>query len=327
MKSNIRYVVAGGLAIDHVISFEGRKCASSFGGNAAYGSAGIRIWDYADSIGIMARYGEDFPKEWIREIAECKFNTNGIRQIEGRHLLSGGWIYDEAGNRDETIHSDLFDGLKEDFPSNDPLLADRAQLWFKPDSEDIPEEYEQAEAVLVAPAYYEKQFSVVRKFRDLGAKYIIVDPGIWYMNRDSEEKIRDLLNYADAFLPSQVEVAGLWGDISPDNAARKLGNMGARIAVVKTGKDGCVVYETAKNKLWHVPCYLTEAKDPTGAGDSFCGGFLAGLLRTGDALEAALYGTVAASFIVEGFGAGYTYGVKPEEARKRQEILRKTGGF
>lgn len=328
MKSGIKYVVTGGLAIDHVISATGQKCTSSFGGNAAYGSAGIRIWNQdADTIGILSRCGEDFPKEWLLAIEECGIDTTGVKKIAGRHLLSGGWIYDEDGNRDETIHNDMFDDLKEDFPSNDPVLADQAQLLFKPDAEDIPEAYKGAEAVFVAPAYFEQQLAMARRFRELGAKYIIADPGIWYMEPEFEDRLRALLECVDAFLPSQVEVASLWGDITAEDAAVKLGELGARIAVVKVGKDGCVLYEADKRRLLQIPCCLTDAKDPTGAGDSFCGGFLAGLVQTGDALEAALRGTVASSFIVEGFGASYTYGVSREEAALRLEKLRKRGGF
>lgn len=69
MKSKIKYVVAGGLGIDHVISSNGKKQSSQFGGNAAYGSAGIHIWEKTPGvIGILSRYGYDFPEKWIQEM-------------------------------------------------------------------------------------------------------------------------------------------------------------------------------------------------------------------------------------------------------------------
>jgi ribokinase len=100
-----------------------------------------------------------------------------------------------------------------------------------------------------------------------------------------------------AFFP---ELSGdLWA------AAEAFGALGAGCVVLKLGAQGQYVYEPASDRKWHVPAYPARLVDVTGAGDSYCGGFLVGLDQTGDPLEAALRGCVTASLVVEGVGALY----------------------
>ena len=83
---------------------------------------------------------------------------------------------------------------------------------------------------------------------------------------------------------------------------------------------------TAGARLLEVPALPVVAIDPTGAGDAFCGGFLAGLMRTGDAFAAACFGTVSASFAVEAFGPFHLLGATPGSAAERLSLLLGTLG-
>ena len=81
-------------------------------------------------------------------------------------------------------------------------------------------------------------------------------------------------------------------------------------------------------KEWtQIPTYPTQAIDPTGAGDAFCGGFLVGMAKTGNPVQAALYGAVSASFIIEDFGVLHALSVDEEEAQSRLKKLQEKTGF
>jgi len=98
--------------------------------------------------------------------------------------------------------------------------------------------------------------------------------------------------------------------------------MGCRFVAIKHGAGGSCIWDREQARGWHVPAYPARVRDVTGAGDAYCGGFLAGLCGQGDALEAALMGTVSASLAIEGSGAVYPLGALPGLARARLEALR-----
>ena len=93
------------------------------------------------------------------------------------------------------------------------------------------------------------------------------------------------------------------------------------MVVIKLGRDGSIVYERATQRLTHVPIYPADTQDPTGAGDAYCGGFLAGYLLSQDAVRAACHGTISASYVVEAIGALATPTPSPAEARARLDYL------
>jgi len=131
-----------------------------------------------------------------------------------------------------------------------------------------------------------------------------------------------MLASLDALLPSMAEVRVFFqASVDPVDAARALGRLGPAAVVVKVGVQGSLVYIPKTDTVAHIPAYRCHAVDPTGAGDAFCGGFLVGLVETGDPVEAARYGTVSASFVVEGFGSLYALRVTRREAEVRRTSL------
>ncbi|MCA9928446.1 MAG: hypothetical protein KC419_08215, partial [Anaerolineales bacterium] len=135
-----------------------------------------------------------------------------------------------------------------------------------------------------------------------------------------------LLPQIDAFLPSAMEVRSLFGeDIDLAQAAQTLCRWGAPLVVIKNGANGVLVQEgenghfdfAQRQRLTHIPAYHTPGDprivDVTGAGDSFCGGFMVGLASSGDPVQAAQMGVVSASLVIEGYGALYALGRKGEE--------------
>ncbi len=321
----MKYVVIGGLSIDNVVNADGETKLDQFGGNAAYGCAGARIWAEGE-VGMVARIGKGFPQTWLDAAARAGVNIDGVRKINSEHTLVGGMVYDERGDRDNYIARDDMAGIagrgaRKDM---DPLFLHQAQVDFGPDAGDIPHCYDNAEAVLLAPRYLNKQLSCARHYREQGGTpLLILDPMHFYMHLERSDELGDLFSRVDVLLPSEFEVEMLFGKIDPLQGARLLADMGARVVVVKLGGNGCLVYQKNGARTTRTPVVQgVVVRDPTGAGDSFCGGFLVGLNETGDPVEVALYGTVSASFVIEGFGADFTFAVSRLAAEKRLRCLR-----
>lgn len=104
--------------------------------------------------------------------------------------------------------------------------------------------------------------------------------------------------------------------------ADTLAGYGCEVVVIKRGVHGQYVLDTARHTRWAIPAYPANGVDPTGAGDAFCGGFLAGYRDTYDPLEAALRGNISASIMIEGSTPFYAYDVLPSLAQMRLESLR-----
>jgi sugar/nucleoside kinase (ribokinase family) len=104
--------------------------------------------------------------------------------------------------------------------------------------------------------------------------------------------------------------------------AEALAKYGCEIIVIKYGERGQLIYDAASRNRWEVPPYPARLVNPIGAGDAFCGGFLAGYRRTYDPVQAALYGNISASLVVEGHSAFYALDVLPGLPEARLESLR-----
>jgi sugar/nucleoside kinase (ribokinase family) len=141
----------------------------------------------------------------------------------------------------------------------------------------------------------------------------------------NEERFATLLRRVDVFLPSAVEARQLVGHTNYERAARELAAIGPTIVAIKLGADGSIVYERSKDLAVHVVAYPATFVDGTGAGDAYCGGFMAGLVCDLSAVEAALRATVAASFAVEAVGWLPLLAVTRADAERRLHAHKRGG--
>jgi ribokinase len=131
---------------------------------------------------------------------------------------------------------------------------------------------------------------------------VIADPG-WQLAAHSLDSISPILCRLDAFLPSEVELRAFVPGAEPAAALAVLAERCPGAVAAKMGPRGVLVWDRARGEAVHVPAAPAVTRDPTGAGDAFSGGFLAGLVETGDPFRAAGFGAVSAARIVERFGA------------------------
>lgn len=303
----VRYVALGGLRTDYVITAESQVILGQHGGNAIYTAAGVRPW--SESVGLVGRVGNNFPHEWLTGAQAAGLDLTGVRRLSTWQETRTFYAYLPDGRRDDTDPARHFASLGLSMPAElegyTSSTVDFASLQPNPLSlnlDDLPPFYFQASGVHLAPYDLWTHLHLLPALAEFDFPVVTLDPNYGYSFPERAEAIYALLPYATAFLPSELEVRGLLGHISPTEAARHLTRHGARLVVIKLGERGSLVLEADQDTLWHVPAYPAQIQDLTGAGDAFCGGFLVGYVESGDPVKAAQYGTVSASFVIESRG-------------------------
>lgn len=323
-----RIVVFGGLRIDYLISATGQVTLRQCGGNALYSAVGARLWGAA--VGLVGRVGQNYPRAWLEQAQAKGIDTSGVHWLAGDAEMRTFFAHHPQGGRvegDPAFHfgrlglpvpPDLLTYHQPDADQEDEVYR---PLWLTPD--DVPPAYLSAQAFHLAPMNWDSHVGLVLALRQRGAGLISLDPGERYMSHSRRSDVADLLSRVDIFLPSELETRPLLGEVSAEAAARWFAACGPRVVVLKQGSRGVLVYDRLADRFYHAPPVPTRIGDVTGAGDAFCGGFLVGWLETGDPVQAARYGAVSASFVLEDFGALYAlrYGRSNAEARLTASVV------
>jgi ribokinase len=324
------FAIVGGLREDYFITPTGQVHLREIGGNAVYAAVGARLW--AAPVGLVARVGSNYPAEWLPVFERHGLDTAGVvrdaRWLDTRTF----YAYLSPDERVDTEPARHFARAGHPLPV---ALLDYAtstagqgqRTGFSPLAvrpEEVAPAYWQALGVHLAPYDLLVHQRLPAHLRARGVRCLTCDPSERYMLPAFAAELAELLPQLDAFLPSLMETEAYLGRrlADPWEALETFAAMGARTVVLKLGARGQLVFDAAGRRRWHVPPYPTQVVDVTGAGDAYCGGFLVGLAKTGDALEAALRGTVSASLVVEGTGALFALQAPPGEPQKRLEKLR-----
>ncbi len=324
-----RLLFAGRLNREYILPLEGTPILNRAGGSPLYAAGAAAVWE--KEIALLARVGEDYPHKWLQNFTQYGIETSGIQVAAGAIDLRSFRAYDEKRelSRANPVRHFAQRGLN--FP--------KALLGYKPPEKrekieaerhpaiplitEIPPEYMQTKALHIAPLDFKSQGQLLTTFRAAAVEIITIDPAPQYMSTHRRSDLRLFLDGLTAFIPSEEELRQLfWGETHDLwEMAEELSLFGCKYILIKRGKKGQLLYDTAAQKRWELPAYDSRVADPTGAGDAFCGGFLAGLLQSGDAVRAAAYGNVSASLSMEGSGPFYPTEVLPGLAHARLEAL------
>jgi sugar/nucleoside kinase (ribokinase family) len=324
-----RFVIAGLLRREYLLPPVGNPLLDAPGGNLLYAAGGLRVWEA--NIGLLGRVGEDYPLQWRREFEARGFDTQGLKILRGSLDLRSFHAYSDAFEQTRNNPVSHFARRQLTFPKAllgyqppDNKVDPRQPHPHAPSLSDIPADYASASAVHLCPMDFTSQGQLLSAFKAGLATTVTLDPDASYMNPNFLKDLRELLNGLTAFLPSQEELQALFWGWTNDmwEMAETLGSYGCELIVIKRGGQGQWLYDAMGKNRWELPAYAARMADPTGAGDAFCGGFIAGYRNTYDPLEAALHGNVSASLKVEGSGAFYPLDVMPGLAQARLEALR-----
>ena len=261
------------------------------GGSATYFSVAASFFTRVD---LVACVGKDFIKHDLQIFKDRNVDLEGLQQLEGRTFRwKGKYGYDL--NDAETLETNL------------NVLAD-----FQPS---IPQSYQSNDYVFLGNIDPSLQKDVITQVRN--PKLVACDTMNYWISADFETLLKTL-QHVDILIINDAEMRQLTQEASLVKGARKVHMWGPRTLVVKRGEYGVLMFqkerENAENKqdisVFGVPAYpLEEVFDPTGAGDSFAGGFLgylAGIDRFDPPAirQAIVFGSVMASFNVEKFSLG-----------------------
>jgi sugar/nucleoside kinase (ribokinase family) len=327
-----RYIVAGQLRREYIISPKGRVKVDIPGGNVLYTAAGIAIWD--NGISIISKVGSDYPKQDLELIKKHGFDIRGI-QISDKELdLRIFYGYDDGEYKANTNNPvSYFANLSFEFPKSllgysAPGMPDNYQsrkiTAFTLSLNDIPEDYWDASAVHLCPMDFQSHQFMMSAVRQAHFNHITVDIANEYLTPPFWDDFPGMIEGANALLTTEDKLLNLFQGRSKDiwEISEALASNNCPFIIIKRGMQGQYIYDNTSNKKWSIPAYPSSSADPTGAGDSFNGGFLAGLRTTYDPLEAVLEGNISASLTVEGMGAFYALDGLPGLALARLENLR-----
>ena len=289
-------VCFGNFTIDDVVLPDGTERPGCTGGDALYATLAARAWE--PECQLVAPVGHDLPPSVTVAMGRAGLSFRGMvpRDLPTLHNRVE---YFSDGSREWTLFADpaTFDALS-------PLPSD------------IPADWRQAQAFLILAMTLDAQERLVADLRATTTALIALDPQEDYI-AGNEARLRRLVSQVDIFLPSAEEVRRLLNTEDWEQAARDLAALGPQIVVVKLGEDGCLVHDRRNGLMQHLPARaVPHVVDTTGAGDSFCGAFMAALLdNPTDPLRAARAGALAASITVQGYGADPLFACNPADLR------------
>jgi sugar/nucleoside kinase (ribokinase family) len=324
------FAFLGGLRQDYCITHDERVYRGILGGNAVYAAVGARVW--SKSAGVIGRVGSNFPEQWLADLEKAGIDVRGVHILPEPQDTRTFYAYLSPEERVDTNPAAHFLRIGEHLPkeligyhtsTNFQEQRDRfGPLAIRPD--DLPEQIGKCQGAHLAPADFLSHLVLPLHLRQSGVKLITLDPSIRYMNPTFRLDLPSILRGLDAFLPSEAEALAFSQEKMADawEMAEAFGAMGCRFVIIKRGARGQFVWDSEARRRWLIPAFPAHIVDVTGAGDSYCGGFLAALHETGDVVEAALHGSVSASLTIEGTGALFALDALPGLARARLESLR-----
>ncbi len=322
------YVIAGKLTREYLLPPSGQPLLDSPGGSLLYAAGGLALWDLG--MGLVGRVGQDYPNQWIESFKARGFDVSGIR-IQPREMDLRAFVaYNNKNERSQSNPVSHFARRQLTFPKallgyQPPDARDDPQKFdaLAPTALDVPENYRDAPYVHLCPMDFTSQSQLIRVFSSGSNLTLSLDPAPSYMTPKLWRNLRVVLQGVTCFQPSEEELRALfWGETHDLwDMAKRISDFGPRIVVIKRGLSGQYVYDAAANRRYELPAYLARFADPTGVGDAFAGGFLAGFSKTKDPLQAAMYGSVSASLKIEGSGPFYPLDVMPGLAEARLRSL------
>ena len=297
-------LVVGSVAYDALESPYG-KVERTLGGAATYFSISASFFTHVNLVAIV---GEDFHPKDEAIFHKRSIDIEGLERAAGKCFFWAG-RYSENLNERVTLSTEL------------NVFAD-----FKPR---LPERYRNSKFVFLANIAPSLQHDVLKQVK--GTPKLVAMDTMNYWIEGSNADLRETLKHVDVLMINDSETRQLSSEYNLLRAARHIFKMGPSALVVKRGEYGAMMVD--KHGVFCIPGFpLEEPHDPTGAGDSFAGGFMGYLAGTGSTNDAALrraivYGSVLGSFAVERFGLERLLKLKKTEIHARARHFAKLTQF
>lgn len=289
-------LAVGTVAFDDIETPFGRA-EMVIGGAATYITLAASY--FTNDLKIVSVIGDDFPTDELQYLEARGVNLDGLQVKEGeKSFFWSGRYHDNLNDRD-TLDTQL------------NVLAD-----FEPT---LPDTYQNTEYLMLGNLTPSIQRKVIEQL-DARPKFIALDTMNFWMDT-AMESLLEAMKMIDCLIINDEEARQLSGEHSLVKAAHVIHHMGPKYLVIKKGEHGALLFEGGK--IFFAPALpLAEVYDPTGAGDTFAGGFMGFIAKTGDLSfenmkRAVIYGSAMASFCVEKFSVERLKGLSNKEIKER----------
>jgi sugar/nucleoside kinase (ribokinase family) len=289
-------LVIGTVAFDAIETPFG-KTDKIIGGAATYIATSASY--FKDKINLVSVVGEDFPQDTITMLNDRGINTDGLQIKKGEKTFFWSGRYHTDMNTRDTLATEL--NVLSTF---DPV---------------IPDSYQDCEFLMLGNLMPSIQMQVMQRMKKR-PKLIVMDTMNFWMEIAMDDLLKNL-KMIDVLTINDEEARQLTGEYSLVKAARKILSMGPKYLIIKKGEHGALLFHD--NQVFFAPALpLEEVFDPTGAGDTFAGGFMGYLSSVGDISfesmkRAVIYGSAMASFCVEKFGLERIVELSEDEVDER----------
>lgn len=289
-------LVVGSVAFDAIETPFG-KTDKIVGGAASY--IALASSYFTKHSNLVAVVGEDFPNDFISHLNKHGVNTEGLQIKKGEKSFFWSGKYHTDMNSRDTLVTEL--NVLGDF---DPI---------------IPDAYQDCEFLMLGNLTPKVQQTVIERLHKR-PRLIVMDTMNFWMEIALND-LKQTLKMVDVLTINDEEARLLSGEYSLVKAAAKIQEMGPKYLIIKKGENGALLFH-GKEVFFAPALPLEEVFDPTGAGDTFAGGFIGYLAKTGDISfenmkNAIIYGSAMASFCVEKFGTERIIDLTQEELDHR----------
>ena len=296
-----KLLAVGTVAFDAIETPFG-KTDKILGGSGSY--IGLSASQFGVETGVVSVVGGDFPASHLEMMNAKGINTDGVEVIkEGKTFFWSGKYHNDMNSRD-TLITEL--NVLETFT---PV---------------VPDNFKDAGIVMLGNLHPLTQASVLDQMTE-SPKLVVLDTMNFWMDIALED-LHTVLKRVDVITINDEEARQLSGEYSLVNAAKKIHSMGPKYVVIKKGEHGALLFH--EEKMFYAPALpLAEVFDPTGAGDTFAGGFCGYLAKTEDISfenmkNAIIYGSNLASFCVEKFGTDRMQTLTADEVKTRLQAFK-----
>tara|TARA_B100000524_G_scaffold183997_1_gene95001 strand:+ start:37 stop:954 length:918 start_codon:yes stop_codon:yes gene_type:complete len=297
-----KILILGTVAFDTIETPHGKE-DRVLGGSASY--IGLSVSQFDLQTGILSIVGDDFNSSFFNIFKSKNININSIQRVTGEKTFFWSGRYSSNMNERETISTEL------------NVLAN-----FDPQ---VPKSYKNADILVLGNLAPSNQLSVINQLTNPNA-FVVLDTMNFWMDNCLDDLLQVIKN-VDVITINEEEARQLSGETSLSLAAKKIFTMGPSNIVIKKGEHGALLF-SGSNRFF-VPAFpIEKVFDPTGAGDTFLGGFAGYLAKTKNysfqnMKKAVIYGCLLASFSVEKFGTKGLLNLDNVIINKRMQLFKR----
>lgn len=301
-----KLLIVGTVAFDAIETPFG-KTNKILGGSAPY--IGLSAAQFDVQSAIVSIVGGDFPVEYLKSLQEYNIDTSSIDVIVDEKTFFWKGRYLKNMNQRETISTDL-----------------NVLTKFKPN---VPDSFKNSDVVVLGNLSPIDQKAVISQISNKDALVILDTMNFWMDNNLDE--LLSVLSDVNVITINEEEARQLTGEYSLIKAAKKIFTMGPENVIIKKGEHGALLF--SKGNMFFAPALPLESVfDPTGAGDTFAGGFAGYLTQSKDfsfenMKRAIIYGSAIASFSVEEFGPERLFKLDKHQLESRLKVFKKLTEF